>query len=97
MNEETDRLEDVDPYSHEEWRQLRMAALKLVKQQPRVFLATMGILLAMYTGRRYKSEILNLKWSQVDWDVNKIRLPETKTGKSQYSINRITRWVLRNL
>ena len=97
LNEETDRLEDVDPYSHEEWRQLRMAALKLVKQQPRVFLATMGILLAMYTGRRYKSEILNLKWSQVDWDVNKIRLPETKTGKSQYSINRITRWVLRNL
>jgi len=25
----------------------------------------MGILLAMYTGRRYKSEIFSLKWGQV--------------------------------
>ena len=70
---------------------------KLIKQQPRVFLATMGILLAMFTGRRYKSEILSLRWGQVDWDSNKVRLPKTKTGKSEFSINRLTRWILRSL
>ena len=57
----------------------------------------MGILLAMYTGRRYKSEVLSLKWTQVDWDANKVRLPKTKTGKSEFSINRLTRWVLNTL
>ena len=51
----------------------------------------------MFTGRRYKSEILSLKWSQVDWNANKVRLPQTKTGKSEFSINRISRWVLKTL
>ena len=97
LNDMYFRLDDKDPYTREEWRELRKAALKLIKQQPRVFLATMGILLAMFTGRRYKSEILSLKWGQVDWDSNKVRLPRTKTGKSEFSINRLTRWILRSL
>ena len=97
MNEENDRLDDVDPYSLVEWRLIRKAAMKIVKKQPRVFLAAMAILLYLYCGRRYKSEILNLKWSQIDWDANKVRLPKTKTGKSQFSINKMSRWVLRQL
>ena len=97
LNEMYFRLDDKDPYSREEWRELRKAALKLIKQQPRVFIATMSILLAMFTGRRYKSEILSLRWGQVDWDSNKVRLPKTKTGKSEFSINRLTRWILRSL
>ena len=97
LNEESDRLDRVDPYTLEEWRLLRKAALKIIKKQPRVFLAAMAILLYLYVGRRYKSEILNLKWNQVDWDSNKVRLPKTKTGKSQFSINRMSRWVLRQL
>tara|TARA_R100001480_G_scaffold484_2_gene1291 strand:- start:4760 stop:5653 length:894 start_codon:yes stop_codon:yes gene_type:complete len=97
LNEESYRLDDIDPYTLEEWRLLRKAALKIIKKQPRVFLAAMAILLYLYVGRRYKSEILNLKWNQVDWDSNKVRLPKTKTGKSQFSINRMSRWVLRQL
>ena len=97
LNEEYTRLDDKDPYSREEWRLLRKAALKLIKKNPRIKIACMGILLAMYTGRRYKSEVLSLKWTQVDWDANKVRLPKTKTGKSEFSINRLTRWVLNTL
>ena len=96
-NEESDRLDDVDPYSLIEWRLIRKAAMKIVKKDSRVFLAAMAILLYLYCGRRYKSEILNLKWSQIDWDANKVRLPKTKTGKSEFSINRLTRWVLNTL
>jgi integrase len=97
LNEKYTRLDDKDPYSRDEWRMLRKSALKLIKKNPRIKLACMGILLAMYTGRRYKSEILSLKWSQVDWDANKVRLPKTKTGKSEFSVNKLTRWVLNTL
>lgn len=97
LNPEYKRLEDVDPYSVEELRKLRKAAIKLIKKCPRVALACYAVLLIMYTGRRYKSEILKLRWGQVDWDANKVRLKETKTGKSQFSINRLSRWVLRKL
>jgi len=97
LNDENTRLADTDPYSKKEWRLLRKAVLKLVKKNSRVFTASMGILLSMFTGRRYKSEILSLKWSQVDWNANKVRLPQTKTGKSEFSINRISRWVLKTL
>ena len=69
----------------------------MIKKNPRTFISSMGILLSMYTGRRYKSEVLALKWSQVDWDANKVRLPKTKTGKSEFSINRLSRWILRSL
>ena len=96
-NEENDRLDDVDPYSLIEWRLIRKAAMKIIKEQPRVFLAAMAILLYLYCGRRYKSEILNLRWNQIDWDSNKVRLPKTKTGKSQFSIHKMSRWVLRQL
>ena len=91
------RLEDVDPYSVEELRKLRKAAIKLIKKNPRVAIACYAVLLIMYTGRRYKSEILKLRWDQIDWDANKVRLKETKTGKAQFSINRLSRWVLRKL
>ena len=66
MNEESDRLDDVDPYTLEEWRAIRKGTMQIVKKEPRVFLAAMAILLYLYCGRRYKSEILNLKWNQVD-------------------------------
>ena len=91
------RLEDVDPYSVEELRKIRKAAIKLLKKRPRVALACYAVLMIMYTGRRYKSEILKLRWHMVDWDANKVRLNKTKTGKSQFSINRLSRWVLRKL
>ena len=97
LNEESTRLDDTDPYSNAEWRLLRKSVLKMLEKNPRCFISCMGILLSMYTGRRYKSEVLNLKWSQVDWDANKVRLPKTKTGKSEFSINRLSRWVLRSL
>ena len=57
LNEENYRLDDIDPYTLEEWRLLRKAALKIIKKQPRVFLAAMAILLYLYVGRTYKTEI----------------------------------------
>jgi len=97
LNEQNTRLDDTEPYSKAEWRALRKAVLKVIKKNPRVFSAAMGILLSMLCGRRYKSEVLSLKWTQVDWDANKVRLPKTKTGKSEFSINKLSRWVLTRL
>ena len=97
LNKEYTRLDDVDPYSRHEWRLIRKAALKLYKKHPRVFIACMGVLMTLLHGRRYKSEILNLKWTQIDWDLNKVLLHDTKTGKSQFSLNRQSRWVLKKL
>ena len=97
LNEENTRLDDTDPYTKVEWRLLRKAVLKVIKKNPRLFTASMGILLSMMCGRRYKSEVLSLKWTQVDWDANKVRLPKTKTGKSEFSLNRLSRWVLTRL
>ena len=91
LNEQSTRLADTDPYSKVECRLLRKAGLKLIKKNPRVFTASMGILLSMLCGRRYKSEVLSLKWTQVDWDTNKVRLPKTKTGKSEFSLNKLSR------
>jgi len=97
LNQMYTRLDAVDPYSRQEWRLIRKAAVKLYKDTPRVFLACMAVLLTLYHGRRYKSELLSLKWTQVDWDLNKVLLNDTKTGKSQFSLNRLSRWVFRQL
>jgi integrase len=96
-NKEYKRMDDKKPYSKHEWRLLRVAAHKLAKKNPRVFVACMGILLTLYKGRRYKNELLSLKWTQVDWDLNKVLLPETKTGKSSFSIDRLTRSIFRKM
>ena len=97
LNTEYTRLDDVDPYSRHEWRLIRKAVVKLCKKNSRMFLACMAVLLTLYHGRRYKSELLTLKWTQIDWDMNKVLLNDTKTGKSQFSLNRLSRWVLRQL
>ena len=92
LNEQSTRLDDTEPYSKAEWRSLRKAVLTLTKENPRVFIACMGILLSMLCGRRYKSEVLSLKWTQIDWDAKKVRLLKTKTGKSEFSINKLSYW-----
>ena len=35
-----------------------------------------------------------MKWTQIDWDAKKVRLLKTKTGKSEFSINKLSYWVL---
>tara|TARA_Y100000310_G_scaffold343067_1_gene448998 strand:- start:1062 stop:2435 length:1374 start_codon:yes stop_codon:yes gene_type:complete len=97
FNDEYKRMDEKKPYSREEWRRIRKAAVALARKYPRVFVACMGILLTLYKGRRYKNELLNLKWTQVDWDQNKVLLPKTKTGKSKFSIDRLSRWVFRKM
>ena len=97
LNKKYKRLDDKDPYSIEEWRALRKAAVKLAMKYPRMFVACMVVLLTLYKGRRYKHELCTLKWTQVDWDLNKVLLDDTKTGKSKFSIDRLSRWVFRKM
>ena len=101
LNKEYTRLDDKDPYTLDEWRRIRKAALWLAKKSTRTFIACMAALLILYHGRRYKNELLNLKWTQIDFDTNgvakKVLLHDTKTGKSQFSLNRLSRWVLKRL
>lgn len=49
--------------------------------------AACGIAAALLMGRRYKSEILNLKWEQINWNINKIYYEETKVGQKDYKIS----------
>lgn len=97
LNKKYKRMDEKDPYSREEWRALRKAAVKLAKKNPRMFVACMVVLLTLYKGRRYKHELCTLKWTQIDFDLNKVLLDDTKTGKSQFSIDRLTRWVFKKM
>ena len=97
LNKKYKRMDEKDPYSREEWRAIRKAAVKLAKKNPRMFVACMVVLLTLYKGRRYKHELCTLKWTQIDFDLNKVLLDDTKTGKSQFSIDRLTRWVFKKM
>ena len=97
LNTEYKRMDEKDPYSRDEWRAIRKATVKLAKKNPRMLVACMVILLTLYKGRRYRHELCTLKWTQVDWDLNKVLLDDTKTGKSQFSIDRLSRWVFRKM
>jgi integrase len=60
---------------------------------PRV--TTAAIELLLYTGCRL-SEVLNLRWDQVDFDIGTIRLAETKAGRPQtVTMNAPARQVLK--
>ena len=97
LNTEYKRMDEKDPYSRKEWRAIRKAVVKLAKKNPRMFVACMVVLLTLYKGRRYKHELCTLKWTQVDWDMNKVLLDDTKTGKSKFSIDRLTRWIFKKM
>ena len=97
LNKKYKRMDEKDPYSREEWRAIRKAAVMLAKKNPRMFVACMVVLLTLYKGRRYKHELCTLKWTQVDWDMNKVLLDDTKTGKSKFSIDRLTRWIFKKM
>ena len=97
LNKKYKRMDEKDPYSREEWRAIRKAVIKLAKKNPRMFVACMVVLLTLYKGRRYKHELCTLKWTQVDWDMNKVLLDDTKTGKSKFSIDRLTRWIFKKM
>jgi integrase len=58
---------------------------------------TAAIELLLFTGCRL-SEVLNLKWEQIDFDAGKITLPETKSGRPQLvTMNAPARQVLKEL
>ena len=48
--------------------------------------ASVAIYAALAMGRRYKSEILNLRWDQINWDLKKVYYDDTKVGQKNYSI-----------
>ncbi len=43
-----------------------------------------AIWLYILTGLR-KTELLSAKWNQVEWDLGRLRLPDTKSGEEQYA------------
>lgn len=105
---ELHRTDSHKPYTAPELRLIRKEVMKqailreikrgkLRKKFARNFPALMGILAAMYLGRRYRNEILNLKWSQID--TNEVYLPNTKNSKKPqtYKTNVYVRWVFKKL
>lgn len=48
--------------------------------------ASLGCYAALAMGRRYKSEILNLMWEQLNWDIKKVYYEDSKVGQKNYKI-----------
>lgn len=51
--------------------------------------AALGCYAALTMGRRYKSEVLNLKWEQLNWDIKKVFYADTKVGQKDYKVSRL--------
>ena len=107
-NVELHRTDNHKPYTPPELRLVRKEVMKqaimrvikkgkVKKRYARNFPALMCILAAMFLGRRYRNEILNLKWSQID--MNDVHLPRTKNSKkpTTYKTNIYVKWVFKNL
>jgi hypothetical protein len=81
LNKEHNRLDMTSPYTPEEMRRYRIAALKLIKENRKLYLITCCVLLATgLLGGRSKSMIFCLEWDQIDFKNNVIRWQETKNS-----------------
>jgi len=56
--------------------------MEVLETEPNVYIRS-AILLFLYTGMR-KTELLTIRWENVDLQRGEIRLPETKSGETQY-------------
>ena len=82
LNKEHDRLDVTSPYSPEEMKRYRKAALKLIKENRQQNLIPCCVLLAAgLLGGRSKSMIFCLTWDQIDFKNNLIRWQETKNSE----------------
>ena len=109
-NIELHRTDNHKPYNAAELMKIKKECVKqsllrevkysngtIGKTYPRNFVALMAILAAMFLGRRYRNEILNLKWSQIDTD--EVHLPRSKNSKKpvRYKTNVYANWVFKKL
>ena len=83
LNNEVDRLDKEDPYSVEEMRRYRSAALKLIKSMRLHYLVPALCLLATgLLGGRSKSMIFSLRWDQINYASNTLKFLDTKNGST---------------
>tara|TARA_R100001369_G_scaffold5905_1_gene16226 strand:+ start:1175 stop:2638 length:1464 start_codon:yes stop_codon:yes gene_type:complete len=61
------------------------------------FAALMGILMAAFQGRRYRSELLSLPWSKVDTDKVILERTKNENARTFFKLNRQTQWILRKM
>lgn len=104
LNPKTKRIDKYETYTQEEVVRIRKSVIKNallkskgVKYYPRNFASLMGILMALFQGRRYRDELLSLPWSKVD--VDQVTLDKTKNEDSvtRFLLNRHTQWILRKM
>jgi len=82
LNNEVDRLDKEDPYSVEEMRRYRTAALKLIKSMRLHYLVPALCLLATgLLGGRSKSMIFSLRWDQINYASNTLKFLNTKNNQ----------------
>jgi len=109
-NVELQRTDLHKPYEASELRFIRKEVMKRAmlrevkysngskhKSYPRNYVALMGILGAKFSGRRYRDELLNLNWTQIDND--EVHLPRAKNSRKpvKYKTNVYLNWVFKNL
>jgi integrase len=104
LNPRVKRINKYAPYTQVEVSKIRKRIVKKaflqsdgVKYYPRNFASLMGILMAVFQGRRYQDELLSLPWSRVD--VEQVTLARTKNeeGATTFKLNRQTQWIMRKM
>ena len=83
LNNEVDRLDKEDPFTTQEMKRYRLAALDHIKNYrdlclvPALCLLTTGLL-----GGRSKSMIFSLRWDQVNYATNTLKFLDTKNNQA---------------
>ena len=83
LNNEVDRLDKEDPFTTQEMKRYRLAALDRIKNYrdlclvPALCLLTTGLL-----GGRSKSMIFSLRWDQVNYATNTLKFLDTKNNQA---------------
>jgi len=82
LNKEHDRLDITSPYTPEEMKRYRRAALKLIRENRHQSLIPCFVLLSTgLLGGRSRSMIYCLEWDQIDFKNSVIRWQETKNSE----------------
>jgi integrase len=105
FNPEPKRIDKIDTYTIEQAAKINQICVKNIlpwaynysdanKPAKQYLISRLGILLSFFTGRRYRSEILSLKWSEVDLKKGWIHLEDSKEGEFSFPLNQKAKAIL---
>jgi len=81
LNSELDRLDKEDPFTTQEMKRYRLAALDHIKNYNLCLVPAFCLLATGLLGGRSKSMIFSLRWDQVNYATNTLKFLDTKNNQ----------------